>query len=79
MAKAEVKKLSEREMLQSYPIKGKPEGWYFRAKETSSNAWLVEASDVWGRKIAIQGGDREALLAAAEKQASSINKSAGNE
>lgn len=61
-------------MLKSYLIKGKADGWYFRATETSNSAWLVEGSGVWGRKISIQGNDPEALLADAEKQGSRINR-----
>ena len=72
--KSEIQKLTESEMLKSYPIKGKTIGWYFRRTETSNSAWLVEGSDVWGRKISIQGSDPEALLTAAEKEASSINE-----
>ena len=72
--KSEIQKLTDSEMLKSYPIKGKTIGWYFRRTETSNNAWLVEGSDVWGRKISIQGSDPDAILAAAEKQVSSINE-----
>jgi len=71
--KLEIQKLSEAEILESYPIKGKTKGWYFRTIETSNNAWLVEGSDVWGRKVTIQGSDPEILLKDAENEASNIN------
>ena len=71
--KLEIHVLSEAEILESYSIKGKTKGWYFRAIETSNNAWLVEGSDVWGRKVTIQGSDPETLLKDAEKEASNIN------
>ena len=76
--KAEIEKLSENEILESYPIKGKTDGWFYRTIETSNNAWLIEGSDVWGRKITLQGGDPEALLIEAEKQAVDINNKAKN-
>lgn len=76
--KAEVQKLSESKMLESYPIKGKTDGWFYRTTETSNNAWLVEGSDVWGRKITIRGNDPESLLLEAESQASSIHNEASN-
>lgn len=71
--KDEIQKLSEIEMLKSYPIKGKTCDWFYRTTETSNNAWLVEGSDVWGRKITIHGDDPQALLVEAERQASNIN------
>ena len=76
--KAEVQKLSESEMLESYPIKGKTNGWFYRTTETSNNAWLVEGSDVWGRKVSFRGDDPESLLLEAEKQALNINNEAKN-
>ncbi len=51
-------------MLKRYPIEGELDGWYFRMEETSSSAWLVEGSDVWGRNVSRSGGDPDALLAA---------------
>ena len=76
--KTEIQKLSEREILKSYPIKGKTDGWYYRTIETSNNVWLVEGSDVWGRKVSTQGSELEALLKELEKQASSINNETKN-
>lgn len=76
--KSEVKKLSENEMLESYPIKGRTDGWFYRTTETSNNAWLVEGSDVWGRKITIRGDDPESLLLEVESQATSINNETSN-
>ena len=60
--KTEIQKLSEHEILKSYPIKGKTYGWYYRTTETSNNVWLAEGSDIWGRKISTQGSDLETLL-----------------
>lgn len=71
--KAQVTKLSEQELLELYPIKGKVSGWYYRTTETSNNAWLVEGSDYWGRKISIQGDNPDELILQAEQQALDIN------
>ncbi len=70
--KAEIHKKSESELLEKYPIKGKVEGWFFRTYETSNNAWEVEGSDQWGRKVYCQGNDPEALLEEAVLQAQRI-------
>lgn len=71
--KAQVTKLTESELLKSYPIKGNVSGWYYRTIETSNNAWLVEGSDCWGRKLSIRGNDPDVLIQKAEEQASEIN------
>ena len=76
--KVEIQEQSESEILKSYPIKGKTTGWFYRTTETSNNAWLVEGSDVWGRKVSVRGNDLEALLVEAEKQASNINNETKN-
>ena len=41
-------------MLRQYPITGLVEGWYFRQQEVSAGCYVVEASDVYGRKISRQ-------------------------
>ncbi len=71
--KAQIQKLSDSELLKQYPIKGQVTGWYFRTIETSNNAWLIEGSDHWGRKLSLQGDDPEKLVVAAEREAKRIN------
>ena len=62
MTVRKVQAKSKEEMLADFPVDGKRPNWYFRMTETSSNAWLVEGCDVWGRKVSRSGGDPEALL-----------------
>ena len=76
--KTEIHKTPETEILKSYPIKGKTSGWYYRTTETSNNAWLIEGSDLWGRKISIQGSDLDALIIEAEKQTLEIKNETKN-
>ena len=59
-------------MLKDYPIEGKLRNWYFRARETSNSAWLVEGCDIWGRKVSRSGGDLEALLSACVNDAAEV-------
>ena len=77
--KKPVTKLSDAELLADFPIRGKTAGWFYRVTETSSNAWLVEGSDAFGRRVSRQGSEPEALLAACEADASAIvARSPGN-
>jgi hypothetical protein len=70
----EVVKLSEDEILKSYPIKDESVGWYFRIGETSNGVWLVEGSDKWGRKVSSQGNDPELLLKELAFEANVLNE-----
>lgn len=45
------------QMVLEYPITGLVEGWYFRQQEVSAGCWVVEGSDLYGRKISRQGVD----------------------
>ena len=70
--KAQIKKQTETELLKSYPIKGQVIGWFYRTTETSNNAWLIEGSDFWGRKISIQGDDPKILIVKADLETKKI-------
>ena len=72
--KLEKHRRSEEQMRLEYPIAGRVTNWYFRATETSSNAWLVEGCDVWGRKVSQQGGDPDQLLDACIADASRLEE-----
>ena len=73
-----IEKLSEPEILESFPIKSEVPGWYFRTTETSNGAWFVEGSDQWGRMVSAKGGDPEQLLKELSSQAREINESIKN-
>ncbi|MGH8427178.1 MAG: hypothetical protein ACRES7_04255 [Gammaproteobacteria bacterium] len=68
-----LRKRSESELLERYPVKGTAKGWYFRATETSNNAWEVEGVDRWGRQICLHGGDPDSLLEEANIEAERIS------
>jgi hypothetical protein len=76
--KKEITEKAEEEVLRSYPIKGNTTGWFFRSTETSNNAWEVEGTDKWGRKVSRQGNDPYKLIAECEKAAEGINKAIRN-
>jgi hypothetical protein len=76
--KKSVEKISELEILESFPIKGDVQGWYFRTTETSNGAWFAEGSDQWGRIVSATGGDPEQLLKDLSLQARKIHESTKN-
>lgn len=64
MERKTVTPATHNEMIRQYPITGLVEGWYFRQEEASPGCYVVEASDVYGRKISRLGvGDPEAAMA----------------
>ena len=63
MSQRKIRQRTVDEMRSAYPIEGRLEGWFFRVRETSNNAWLVEGSDAWGRTVSRDGHDPDALLA----------------
>lgn len=54
MRKLPVIPASHKEMIRQYPITGLVDGWYFRQQEVSAGCWVVEARDIYGRKISRQ-------------------------
>ncbi len=72
--KKPVRRMAESELLRRYPVKGATPGWYFRVTETSSNVWLVEGTDAFGRTVGHQGLDPDELLARCEADAAGINE-----
>lgn len=72
MPKREIQAKTRDEIAREYPIEGRVSGWYFRVVETSNSAWLVEGSDLWGRKVSRTGGDPESLMQAVISDAQKI-------
>ena len=70
--KRRVIELSEEEILEAFPIKGEPLGWYFRCVETSNGVWLVEGTVRYGRRVSRQGVNEDALLQECEQDAVKI-------
>ena len=72
--KVPIRQMTEADLLERFPIRGKTRGWYFRVTETSNNVWLVEGSDVYGRRVSRQGIEIDPLLAECEADAGKINE-----
>ncbi len=71
--KKTIQKLSVSELLKKYPIEGSVQDWYFRLSETSSNVWLAEGIDCWGRKVSCNGSTPDKLLERITSEARDIN------
>lgn len=71
--KKRVGKIEIDKLLESFPIRGSTPGWFFRTEETSHNAWVVEGTDRWGRRVSRQGNDPARLLAECEIDAAKVH------
>ena len=71
--KRTVQKLSEDAVRREYPLVGPPAGWFFRVREVSNGVFIVEGTDLWGRKVSRTGFDEQALLAACSEDARNID------
>ena len=74
MTKRPIRKLDAAEVKADFPIEGRAAGWYFRQQETSPGAYLVEGTDLFGRRVSRQGDDPEQLLKECAEDAARINK-----
>jgi hypothetical protein len=62
MAKERIVKLDPAALIATYPIANQIAGWFFRIEETSMGAYLVEGTDLWGRKVRRDGHDPDVAL-----------------
>lgn len=67
------------QVARGYPIAGRVEGWFFRQRETSSGAYRVEGTDLWGRTVSRQGGDPHELLSQCMMDAKRISAAEGTD
>ena len=72
MVRRETTPRSPHELREEFPIEGKLDNWFFRARETSNNAWTIDGVDIWGRRVSRSGTDPEALLEACVNDATEI-------
>jgi hypothetical protein len=57
-----VHKKDPAQVIAEFPITGLVDGWFFKQHEVSNGAYLVEGTDLWGRKVSRSGGDPDTLL-----------------
>ena len=61
------------DIRQSYPIRSRIYGWFFRMEELPTGYWQVKGRDRHGHTLTQVGDDPEQLLAAAEAAASDLS------
>jgi hypothetical protein len=64
------------DVQRAFPIAGVVDGWFFRQTEVSQGAYLVEGTDLWGRKVSRLGSDLDELLSLCAADAKHINDEA---
>ena len=62
------------EVQQMFPITGVVDGWFFRQSEVSPGAYVVEGTDLWGRRVSRAGGDPDELLTLCAADAKRIDE-----
>ena len=72
-----IQKRSVAEVRAEYPLACGVDGWFFRAAETSNGAWLVEGTDLWGRRVSRRGADPDTLVQECAAEALQIEAAKG--
>jgi len=68
-----VQRKDRAQVAREYPITERVEGWFFRQRETSNGAFLVEGTDLWGRTVSRQGSNPDELLSQCAEDAERIS------
>jgi hypothetical protein len=68
-----VAKRDASDVQRDYPIADSLPGWFFRIREVSNGAWIVEGTDLWGRQVSDSGSDEQTLLNSCIAAAERIN------
>lgn len=68
--------ISEAELCAAFPIGNRLAGWFFRVREISAGAFLVEGTDRSGRSVSRHGSDPEETLSLCIEDARAISSSA---
>jgi len=59
----------DRDIKQSFPIRSRVRGWFFRVDELPTGYWQVKGRDRFGHTISLVGDSADDVLASAESQA----------
>ncbi len=59
----------DREIQQSFPVRGRIRGWFFRVEELPTGYWQVKGRDRHGQTVACLGASPEEALMQAETDA----------
>ena len=59
----------DREIKQSFPIRSRVRGWFFRVDELPTGYWQIKGRDRFGHTVSCVGECPDELLATAETEA----------
>ena len=59
----------DREIRQSFPVRGRVRGWFFRVEELPTGHWQVKGRDRHGQTVNCLGTNPEEVLNDAESEA----------
>ena len=65
----------DREIRQSYPVRGKARGWFFRVEELPTGYWQAKGRDRHGQTVSCVGINPEDVLESAETEAMILSNS----
>ncbi len=69
-----VQKEPDSEIRQSFPIRGRVFGWYFRLEELPTGYWQVKGRDRYGHTVTKIGDNPDDVLAGAETEAQGLSQ-----
>jgi hypothetical protein len=72
--KVPVRKLDENKVRQEFPIDNLVEGWFFRYLEPSNLHFIVDGTDLWGRRVGAEGDDLDDVLQQCAEAAQNIDR-----
>ena len=59
----------DRQIRQSFPVRGRVRGWFFRVEELPTGYWQVKGRDRFGQTVSCLGSNPEEVLNDAESEA----------
>jgi len=59
----------DRDIKQSFPIRSRVRGWFFRVDELPTGYWQIKGRDRFGHTISFVGDSPDDVLASAETEA----------
>ena len=62
------------DLIKSYPISDRLDGWFFRVVERSASHYFAEGIDCLGHSVSREGHDDEALLSEVVADARSLQR-----
>ena len=63
----------DQRIQQSFPVRGRVRGWFFRVEELPSGYWQVRGRDRHGHTVSVVGNGPEEALASAESEAQMLS------